>query len=167
VNRPIAILLGSDSDFPFFRNGVKLLKKMGVPARIEVSSAHRTPRRTIELIKRFEKEGAMAIIAAAGGAAHLAGVAAAHTLLPVLGVPIPSPLMGVDSLLSMAQMPAGVPVAVFGIGEAGATNSILFVLSLMARDNDGLRKKLARFRREQERSVAEKNKRLQSTLKKK
>ncbi len=106
------------------------------------------------------------IIAAAGGAAHLAGVVAAHTLLPVLGVPMASPLSGLDSLLAMVQMPAGVPVAVFGIGEAGATNAALFAAQMLAAADPGLREKLQAFRAEQRETVAAKGQRLKERLEK-
>jgi len=167
MSRPVAILLGSDSDWPYFEKGLALLKEMGVPALLEVSSAHRSPQRTVKLVRKFEQQGAVAIIAAAGGAAHLPGVVAAHTLLPVLGVPIPSPLQGFDSLLSMVQMPGGIPVAVFGIGEAGATNSLLFALSLLAENDSRLRERLAQFRRRQQQEVAAKSDRLKAAREKK
>ncbi len=128
----IAFILGSDSDYPFIENGIALLRQFGIPLEIEISSAHRTPERTLQLVREFEAKGIGVIIAAAGGAAHLPGVVAAHTLLPVLGVPMSSPLSGLDSLLSMVQMPAGIPVATFGIGAAGATNAALFAVSLLA-----------------------------------
>ncbi len=119
MNAKIAYLLGSDSDFPQVEKGIALLRRLQVPLRIEVSSAHRTPERTLQLVREFEAQGVEVIIAAAGGAAHLPGVVASHTVLPVLGVPMTSPLSGLDSLLAIVQMPAGVPVATFGIGAAG------------------------------------------------
>lgn len=160
----IAILMGSDSDFPTLEKGVALLKKEGVPFRIEVSSAHRTPERTISLIREFEQQGAQVIICAAGGAAHLPGVVAAHTLLPVLGIPIDSNISGIDSLYSIVQMPAGIPVAAFGIGKAGAMNAILFALHLIARDDERVADIVARFRSEQSQQVLEKSRALQERI---
>jgi phosphoribosylaminoimidazole carboxylase PurE protein len=162
----VAFLLGSDSDFPAVEKGVALLRRLQVAVEVEVSSAHRTPERTLELVRAFEKSGVGVIIAAAGGAAHLAGVVAAHTLLPVLGVPMASPLSGLDSLLAMVQMPAGVPVAVFGIGEPGATNAALFAAQMLAAADPGLMEKLQAFRAEQRESVVAKGRRLKERLEK-
>src|SRR5512137_196545 len=145
----VAFLLGSDSDFPAVETGIALLRKLQVSVGVEISSAHRTPQRTLELVRGFERDGVEVIIAAAGGAAHLPGVVSAHTLLPVLGVPMASPLSGLDSLLAMVQMPAGVPVAVFGIGAAGGTNAALFAVSLLAVHDPALREKLQAYRSEQ------------------
>jgi 5-(carboxyamino)imidazole ribonucleotide mutase len=160
----IAILLGSDSDFPAVEKAVALLRHLQVGVDIEVSSAHRTPERTLDLVRAFEKSGVGVIIAAAGGAAHLPGVVAGHTLLPVLGVPMASPLSGLDSLLAMVQMPAGVPVAVFGIGEAGATNAALFAVQMLAATDPGLKKKLLAYRVEQRENVLAKGRRLKERL---
>ncbi len=160
----VAFLLGSDSDFPAVEKGIALLRRLQVGVEVEISSAHRTPERTRELVRRFEKKGVDVIIAAAGGAAHLPGVVAAHTVLPVLGVPMASPLSGLDSLLAMVQMPAGVPVAVFGIGEAGATNAALFAVELLAAREPALRKKLLAFRAEQRKIIEVKGRRLKDKL---
>ncbi|MCX6554215.1 MAG: 5-(carboxyamino)imidazole ribonucleotide mutase [Candidatus Aminicenantes bacterium] len=160
----IAFILGSDSDYPFIENGVALLRQFAIPLEIEVSSAHRTPERTLELIREFEAAGISVIIAAAGGAAHLPGVVAAHTLIPVLGVPIASPLSGLDSLLSMVQMPAGVPVATFGIGAAGATNAALFAVALLALADPALAEKLRAYRGAQREQVLEKSRKLKDKL---
>lgn len=160
----IAFILGSDSDYPFIENGIALLRQFGIPLEIEISSAHRTPERTLELVRDFEAQGIEVIIAAAGGAAHLPGVVAAHTLLPVLGVPMSSPLSGLDSLLSMVQMPAGIPVATFGIGAAGATNAALFAVSLLALNDPLLTEKLQVYRVEQREKVLEKSRKLKSKL---
>lgn len=160
----IAILMGSDSDFPTLEKGVALLKKEGIPFRIEVSSAHRTPERTVELIREFEQQGAQVIICAAGGAAHLPGVVAAHTLLPVLGIPIDSNISGIDSLYSIVQMPAGIPVAAFGIGKAGAMNAVLFALHLISLQDKGIAEIIARFRKEQTQQVIKKNSALQELI---
>ncbi len=164
MNAKIGFILGSDSDYPSIENGVALLKRFGVPMQIEISSAHRTPERTLQLVREFEAAGVAVIIAAAGGAAHLPGVVAAHTLLPVLGVPIVSPLSGLDSLLSIVQMPAGVPVATFGIGASGATNAVLFAMALLALNDPQLAEKLRVFRDEQRESVIEKSRRMKDKL---
>lgn len=161
----IAILMGSDSDFPTLEKGLAHLKKEDIPFRIEVSSAHRTPERTIELIREFERQGAKVIICAAGGAAHLPGVVAAHTLLPVLGIPIDSNISGIDSLYSIVQMPAGIPVATFGIGKAGAMNAILFAIQLIALSDAKMAEKLTAFRKEQSLLVLKKNDALQDRIK--
>ena len=162
----VAFILGSDSDFPAVEKGVALLRRLQVAVEVEVSSAHRTPERTLELVRAFERSGVGVIIAAAGGAAHLPGVVASHTLLPVLGVPMASPLSGLDSLLAMVQMPTGVPVAVFGIGEAGATNAALFAAELLAAKDPALKKKLLAYRAEQKENVMSKGRRLKDKLEK-
>jgi len=162
----VAFILGSDSDFPAVENGIALLRKLQVSVAVEISSAHRTPERTLELVRGFERDGVEVIIAAAGGAAHLPGVVAAHTVLPVLGVPMASPLSGLDSLLAMVQMPAGVPVAVFGIGEAGATNAALFAAELLAGKDPALKEKIMGYREEQREKVLEKSRRLKDRLEK-
>jgi phosphoribosylaminoimidazole carboxylase PurE protein len=161
----IGIILGSDSDFPTMEKGISLLEKFNIKYKVEVSSAHRTPDRTIQLIRDFEHEGIEVIIAAAGGAAHLPGVIAAHTLIPVLGVPIDSKLSGVDSLYSIVQMPGGIPVATFGIGNSGGVNSILFAVHILALNHPELKQKLADFREEQKQQVAEKSQKLKNKLK--
>jgi len=160
----IGIILGSDSDYPYMEKGVKLLKDFSIPFEMEVSSAHRTPERTVEIVKNFEKKGAKVIIAAAGGAAHLPGVIAAHTVLPVLGVPITSALSGIDSLYSIVQMPGGIPVATFGIGNSGGINSILFAIQILANDDEEIKKKIIKFREEQKQSVYKKSQRLKDKL---
>ncbi|MFC2156033.1 5-(carboxyamino)imidazole ribonucleotide mutase [Acidobacteriota bacterium] len=164
MSTQIGIILGSDSDFPYIEKGIKILKEFQVPFEIEVSSAHRTPARTVELVKDFEKSGAAVIIAAAGGAAHLPGVIASHTLLPVLGVPINSALSGVDSLYSIVQMPGGIPVATFGIGNSGGVNSILFALQILALKDDGIKEKLVDFREKQTLTVREKSRKLKEKI---
>lgn len=167
MTKKIGIILGSDSDFPQVEKAIELMKNFHYPFEIEVSSAHRTPERTKKIIADYEKKGVKIIIAAAGGAAHLPGVIAAHTLLPVLGVPINSLLSGVDSLYSIVQMPAGVPVATFGIGEAGATNAVLFALEILSLNDESLRKKLILFRKNQQEKVLNKSKKLKQKLKSK
>ncbi len=164
-NNKIGIILGSDSDFPHMEKGVMLLKEFAIPFEIEVSSAHRTPERTLELVRSFEGQGIRVIIAAAGGAAHLPGVIAAHTMLPVLGVPLMSDLSGVDSLYSIVQMPGGIPVAAFGIGSAGGVNAALFAIEILALENLDLKKKLVEYREKQKKSVLEKSTRLKEKIK--
>ena len=132
----------------------KMLKEFGVPFEAKAMSAHRSPRAVVKWVESAPKRGVKAIIAAAGGAAHLAGVVAAHTTLPVLGVPMPSQhLKGLDSLLSTVQMPKGVPVATFAIGEAGAANAALFAVAILALSDKSLAKKLLKFREKQTEAV--------------
>jgi phosphoribosylaminoimidazole carboxylase PurE protein len=164
MGKEIGIILGSDSDFPFMEKGIQLLQEFNIPFEIEVSSAHRTPGRTIELVKNFEAQGIRVIIAAAGGAAHLPGIIAAHTLLPVLGVPISSALSGLDSLYSIVQMPSGIPVAAFSIGNSGGVNSVLFAVEILALNNPEMKKKLVHFREKQQNSVKEKSHRLKEKI---
>ena len=131
-----------------------MLEEFGVPYEAKAMSAHRTPQAVAEWASNAQKNGMKAIIAAAGGAAHLAGVVAAHTTLPVLGVPMPSKhLQGLDSLLSTVQMPKGIPVATFAIGDAGAANAALFAVALLSLSNSDLHKKLTEFRRKQTEAV--------------
>ncbi|KRV68498.1 N5-carboxyaminoimidazole ribonucleotide mutase [Aeromonas veronii] len=144
MNTPplIGLIMGSDSDWPVLQAAARILKEHGVPYEAQVVSAHRTPDLLFEYAATARERGLRAIIAGAGGAAHLPGMVAAKTTLPVLGVPIPSRhLKGMDSLLSIVQMPKGVPVATFAIGEAGAANAALFAVSLLsvARDDDAPR----------------------------
>jgi 5-(carboxyamino)imidazole ribonucleotide mutase len=165
-NIKIGIILGSDSDLPYMEKGIQLLKDFNIPFEIEVSSAHRTPERTLDLIHDFEARDAKVIIAAAGGAAHLPGVIASHTLLPVLGVPINSALSGVDSLYSIVQMPSGIPVAAFSIGSSGGVNSVLFAVEILATTDATLKNALTDFREKQRNSVMEKSERLKEKIKK-
>ena len=150
----IGIVMGSTSDWETMKAAVKMLEDFGVPYEAKAMSAHRTPHQVAQWATDAQKNGMKAIIAAAGGAAHLAGVVAAHTTLPVLGVPMPSKhLQGLDSLLSTVQMPKGVPVATFAIGEAGAANAALFAVALLALSDKALAKKLEEFRRKQTEAV--------------
>ncbi len=150
----IGIVMGSASDWETMKAAAKMLKDFGVPYEAKAMSAHRTPRQVTKWAEGASKRGVKAIIAAAGGAAHLAGVVAAHTTLPVLGVPMPSKhLKGLDSLLSTVQMPKGVPVATFAIGEAGAANSALFAVAILALTDKALAKKLVAFRKKQAAAV--------------
>jgi phosphoribosylaminoimidazole carboxylase PurE protein len=165
MNPKIGIILGSDSDYPFMEKGLTVLARWNIPFKIEVSSAHRSPERTTKIIKRFESSGIKVIIAAAGGAAHLPGVIAAQTLLPVLGVPIDSRLSGIDSLLSIIQMPGGIPVATFGIGNSGGVNAVLFAMEILSLTEPSIKAKLAQFREEQKQEVREKSNRLKKKIK--
>ncbi|PSJ79303.1 5-(carboxyamino)imidazole ribonucleotide mutase [Neisseria iguanae] len=150
----VGIIMGSNSDWPVMRQAAQFLKDFGVTFEARVVSAHRTPDLMFEYAQTARKRGIKAIIAGAGGAAHLPGMVAAKTTVPVLGVPVPGKyLHGEDSLLSIVQMPKGVPVATFAIGEAGAANAALFAISLLANDNTGLAQKLADFRAKQAQTV--------------
>ena len=146
--------MGSKSDWEVMRQADELLTKFGVDHECRVLSAHRTPLETAEYISQAESRGMEVIIAAAGGAAHLAGVCAAHTVLPVLGVPMESAsLKGMDSLLSTVQMPAGIPVGTLAIGAPGARNAALLAIAILAGSRPELRDQLRRFRREQSEKV--------------
>ena len=148
--------MGSDSDWPVMEDAALALAEFEVPFEVGVVSAHRTPDRAIAYAKTAAERGLKVIIAAAGGAAHLAGVTAAMTTLPVLGVPMESKtLKGLDSLLSIVQMPGGVPVATFAIGEAGAKNAALHAVAILALADEALAARLADWRRKQTDSVAE------------
>ncbi|WP_048947573.1 5-(carboxyamino)imidazole ribonucleotide mutase, partial [Kingella kingae] len=143
----VGIIMGSNSDWNVMENAAKILEQFGVAYEAKVVSAHRTPDLMFEYAKSAQSRGLQAIIAGAGGAAHLPGMVASQTTLPVLGVPVPSKyLRGEDSLLSIVQMPKGVPVATFAIGEAGAANAALFAVSLLANQDAELAQKLAKFR---------------------
>src|SRR6266480_4325610 len=149
----VAIIMGSKSDWDTMRNAVETLDGLGVPNEARVLSAHRTPDATAEFARGAAGRGLRVIIAGAGGAAHLAGVIAAHTWLPVLGVPIQSKLQGLDSLLSTAQMPGGIPVGTLAIGEAGAKNAALLAAAILATSDEAIRKKLEAFRKKQSENV--------------
>ena len=150
----IGIVMGSNSDWPTMQAAAKVLKDFGVPFEARVVSAHRTPDLMFEYAEQARARGLKAIIAGAGGAAHLPGMIAAKTPLPVLGVPVQSKaLSGKDSLLSIVQMPKGIPVATFAIGEAGAANAGLFAVALLAATDAALADKLDAFRAEQTASV--------------
>ena len=150
----IGIIMGSNSDWAVMEHAARTLEQFGVAYEAKVVSAHRTPDLMFEYAKSAQARGLQAIIAGAGGAAHLPGMVASQTTLPVLGVPVPSKyLRGEDSLLSIVQMPKGVPVATFAIGEAGAANAALFAVSLLANHDAALAQKLADFRTRQTQSV--------------
>jgi 5-(carboxyamino)imidazole ribonucleotide mutase len=143
----VAIIMGSDSDWPVMRLAAQMLADFGVAYEARVVSAHRTPDLMFEFAEQAAERGFKVIIAGAGGAAHLPGMVAAKTILPVLGVPVPSKhLQGQDSLLSIVQMPKGIPVATFAIGEAGAANAGLFAIAMLATQNAALATKLNEFR---------------------
>ena len=143
----IGVVMGSDSDWETLKHAVAVLTEFGIPSEHEVVSAHRTPDRLAEYAKAARGRGLKAIIAGAGGAAHLPGMLAANTPVPILGVPVlTQALQGVDSLLSIVQMPYGVPTATFAIGEAGAKNAALFAVAMLANDDPALRAKLDAFR---------------------
>jgi len=150
----VAVLMGSKSDWETMRAASDTLKDFGIPHESHVMSAHRTPKLAAEFAGAAESRGIEVIIAAAGGAAHLAGIIAAHTTLPVLGVPMKSDaLNGLDSLLSTVQMPAGIPVGTLAIGKPGATNAALFAIAILANKHPELRKKLREFRAQQEKKI--------------
>jgi 5-(carboxyamino)imidazole ribonucleotide mutase len=146
----VAVVMGSTSDWETMRHAVELLDDLGIPNEHKIVSAHRTPEMMAEFARTAAERGLRVIIAGAGGAAHLPGMLAAHTWLPVLGVPVQShALHGMDSLLSIAQMPAGVPVGTLAIGTAGATNAALLAASILATTDEKIRKKVETFRKRQ------------------
>lgn len=150
----IGVVMGSSSDWEVMRHAAQLLKQLGIPYEARVVSAHRTPDLLFDYAGSAEARGLRAIIAGAGGAAHLPGMLAAKTIVPVLGVPVPSKYFkGMDSLLSIVQMPKGIPVATFAVGEAGASNAALFAAALIARYDAALAQQLHAFRHEQSGSV--------------
>ena len=150
----VVVIMGSKSDWETMRHAVEALDELGIPNESHVLSAHRTPDATADFARKAASRGLRVIIAGAGGAAHLAGVIAAHTWLPVLGVPIQSKaLQGLDSLLSTAQMPGGIPVGTLAIGEAGAKNAALLAAAILATSDDTIRQKLEAFRNKQAEAV--------------
>jgi phosphoribosylaminoimidazole carboxylase PurE protein len=161
----VGIVMGSDSDFPMMSEAVKTLEKFGIAYEIEVLSAHRTPARAHEYATTALSRGLKVIIAAAGAAAHLAGVMAANTTLPVIGVPMAtSALNGLDALLATVQMPGGIPVGTMAIDKAGATNAALFAAEILGLSDADIAKKLVEYKEEMARGVAEKNARLQKQI---
>ena len=160
----VSIVMGSDSDLEIMREAAKALDEFGIAYEIDVTSAHRSPDRTADFARQASGRGIRVIIAGAGGAAHLAGVIAAHTTLPVLGVPIPSTsLNGMDSLLSTVQMPAGIPVATVAIGKPGATNAGILAAQMIALADASTAKKLEAHKEKLARSVEEKSRKLKSS----
>ncbi len=157
----IAVIMGSDSDMPRLADCFEILEKFEVPFETVISSAHRTPEWTKEWAKTARDRGVKVIIAAAGGAAHLPGVVAAYTTLPVLGVPMETSVMGgLDSVLSILQMPSGIPVAAMPVGKSGGANAALFAVAILASRGGAYADKLANFRDQQTQKVIERNVRL-------
>ena len=153
----VGVVMGSDSDWPTMEKAVEVLEQFGVPYEARVVSAHRTPELLVEYSKSAQERGLKVIIAGAGGSAHLPGMVASMTILPVLGVPVKSrALSGMDSLLSIVQMPKGIPVATFAIGDAGASNAGLSAVSILATNDQDLAFKLQEFRDDQRDTVLEK-----------
>jgi phosphoribosylaminoimidazole carboxylase PurE protein len=161
----VGIMMGSDSDLPTMQEAVKVLNQFEIPYEIGVYSAHRSPHRTAEYVRTARDRGLKLIIAGAGSSAHLAGVTAAETTLPVIGVPIDSsPLSGFDALLSTVQMPPGVPVATMGVGKSGATNAGILVVQILALSDERLTARLSDYKSQLEKSVAEKSKKVQESV---
>ena len=161
----VSIVMGSDSDLDIMRESAKALEEFGIEYEMDVTSAHRSPERTAEYARKAAARGIRVIIAGAGGAAHLAGVIAAHTSLPVIGVPIPSTsLQGMDSLLATVQMPAGIPVATVAIGKPGATNAGILAAQILGLSSEPLARKLEAHKEKLANSVDEKSRKLKITL---
>jgi phosphoribosylaminoimidazole carboxylase PurE protein len=159
----IGIILGSDSDLPKIKECFNILEEFGIEFEVLVSSAHRTPEQTVKWVSNARERGLKVIIAAAGGAAHLPGVVAAHTTLPVLGIPIESKIAGgLDSILSIIQMPAGIPVAAMPAGSAGGANAALFALNILSVTDSSVADKLKNYRSNMQSKIEAKNKELNS-----
>ncbi|MBA3071677.1 MAG: 5-(carboxyamino)imidazole ribonucleotide mutase [Nitrospirae bacterium] len=157
----VLIIMGSDSDLPVMEETEKILKAFGISFETTIASAHRSPERAAKLAKGAEKKGFEVIIAGAGAAAHLAGVIAAHTILPVIGVPInSSPLQGFDSLFSTVQMPSGIPVATMAVGKAGAKNAAIFAAEIIGRKDAKIVRQLKEYKKKLEEEVERKAKAL-------
>ena len=162
----VGIVMGSDSDFAVMEEALRVLDSFGIPYEVTISSAHRSPRRTAEYARTAVARGLKILIVGAGSAAHLAGVIAAETTLPVIGIPIDSSaLKGIDSLLSTVQMPGGVPVATMAIGKAGARNAAVFAVQILSLANTGLHRKLFNFKQALETEVLKKAEALKKRLK--
>lgn len=156
----VSIVMGSDSDLPVMTEASNTLKKFGIPYDVRIFSAHRSPDKTATFAKAAKKKGVKVIIAGAGGAAHLAGVIAAHTILPVIGVPMETKLDGIDSLLSTVQMPSGVPVATVAIGKAGAVNAAILAAQIVGTSSTKVSRKLQAHKKELVRKIDAKNRKL-------
>lgn len=157
----VGILMGSDSDLETMQESVKILEKFDIGYEVVITSAHRSPKKTAQYAAQVEERGIQVLIAGAGHAAHLAGVLAAHTIVPVIGVPIDSSsLKGLDSLLSTAQMPGGIPVATMALGKSGAKNAGLLAVEILALRDEGLRPKLKQYREQMEREIEEKDRQI-------
>ena len=164
-NPKVAVVMGSDSDWPVMQKCCDMLKSFDIPFEARISSAHRTPAETAEFARTARDRGIEIIIAAAGMAAHLAGAVAAHTTLPVIGVPMASgSLQGVDALLSTVQMPPGVPVAAVGIGAPGAKNAALLAAQILALNDKSLAQKLTQHKTDQAQTAKSKNQKLQTEI---
>ena len=162
----ISVVMGSDSDLPVMGETVKILENFGIPHEVFLTSAHRSPERTTSFAKEAAKRGIKVIIVGAGAAAHLAGVIASQTLLPVIGIPIDATALGgIDALLSIAQMPGGVPVATMAVGKAGAKNAALLAVRILALEDDSLEKKLRLFIQNMAMDIEKKQERLSSCQK--
>lgn len=162
----VGIVMGSDSDLPVMTETAKRLNEFNIPYEIEITSAHRSPIRTSEYARGAGRRGLKVIVVGAGGASHLAGIIAAETILPVIGVPIDSsPLSGIDALLSTVQMPSGVPVATMAVGKAGASNAAILAAEIIAIANKPLARKLVRFKQNLEKSVVAKSERVKREFK--
>lgn len=157
----VGILMGSDSDLETMQESVKILEKFDIGYEVVITSAHRSPKKTAQYAAQVEERGIQVLIAGAGHAAHLAGVLAAHTIVPVIGVPIDSSsLKGLDSLLSTAQMPGGIPVATMALGKSGAKNAGLLAVEILALRDEDLRPKLKQYREQMEREIEEKDRQI-------
>ncbi len=164
INPKVAIVLGSDSDQPVIQDAVRLLGEFGVPYELTLASAHRSPDRAHRYAATLEERGLQVVIACAGAAAHLAGVIASYTILPVIGVPVDSsPLKGIDALLSTSMMPAGVPVATMGIGRSGATNAAVLAAQILARGDATLAQRLRDYKKQMAERVEERARELKKT----
>ena len=161
----VAVLMGSDSDLPVMQNTLDVLKSLGIPSEVKITSAHRTPDATHQYVKDADQRGCQVFIAAAGLAAHLAGTVAGLTLKPVIGIPLDAgPLQGMDALLSTVQMPGGIPVACVAVGKAGAKNAAYLAAQMMALNDDTVAKRLAEERQQNSEQVIAKDAALQKTL---
>ena len=159
----VSIVLGSDSDYPIIQDAIRILDDFGVTHEVTITSAHRSPDKTHRYASALEERGVQVVIACAGAAAHLAGVIAARTILPVIGVPVDSsPLKGLDALLSTSMMPAGVPVATMGIGKAGASNAAVLAAQILARADEALAQRLKNYKEELAHRVEKRERELKS-----
>lgn len=161
----VAIFIGSESDLGVIQGALDIFKEFGIPASLEVTSAHRSPARTVKLVQEFEEQGVEVFICVAGKAAHLAGVVAAHTAFPVIGVPVGgSDLGGLDALLSTAQMPKGVPVACMGIGKHGAINAALLAIQILCLKDEALQEKFRLYKNKMAEAVEASSKKVKENL---
>jgi phosphoribosylaminoimidazole carboxylase PurE protein len=162
----ISVVMGSDSDFPIMSETINILEDFGIPHEVFLTSAHRSPERTAAFAKKASQRGIKIIIVGAGAAAHLAGVIASQSLLPVIGIPIDATALGgIDALLSIAQMPGGVPVATMAVGKAGARNAALLAIRILALEDDSLQKKLRLFIQNMAREIEKKQENITSCRK--